>query len=107
MSPIEFFRILTPILPMIGNNHTNITPPKGYIEFISKKTKRFPFSLYHYDGSFYILEDASKEYIMKESGLSEENCSKAIRLVLSGSQDGPDIALIYKYLKNYIGEIVK
>lgn len=66
MNPIEFFRILTPILPMIGNNHTNISPPKPFIEFISKEAKRIPFSLFYQSDSFYVLEDASKEYTIKE-----------------------------------------
>ena len=44
---------------------------------------------------------------MKESGLEGENFLKPLRIVLTGVQDGPDIAEIYKYLKNYIGEIVK
>lgn len=48
-----------------------------------------------------------KSYIMKESGLKDENFSKAFRFVLTGAVNGPDITEIYKYLKNYIGEIVK
>ncbi|NOR56948.1 MAG: glutamate--tRNA ligase [Sulfurimonas sp.] len=48
-----------------------------------------------------------KNYIMKESALSDENFSKALRFILTGAENGPDIALVYKYLKNYIGEIVK
>ena len=48
-----------------------------------------------------------KNYIMKESGLKGENFFKPLRLLLTGAGDGPDIADIYKYLKNYIGEIVK
>ena len=48
-----------------------------------------------------------KNYIIKESGLEGENFLKPLRLLLTGAQDGPDIALVYKYLKNYIGEIVK
>ncbi len=48
-----------------------------------------------------------KSYVMKESGLKEKDFSKALRFLLTGASDGPDIADIYKYLKNYIGEIVK
>lgn len=66
MSPLEFYQILTPILPMIGNNHTNILPPKSFIEFISTEAKRFPFSLHYHNDSLFVLEDASKEYIIKE-----------------------------------------
>ena len=48
-----------------------------------------------------------KAHIMKESGLKEENFSRALRVLLTGIEYGPDIALVYKYIKNYIGEIVK
>jgi len=51
--------------------------------------------------------DDFKNYIMKESGLKGENFSKPLRILLTNAQNGPDIAEIYKYLKNYIGEIVK
>ena len=48
-----------------------------------------------------------KSYVMKKSGFKEENFIKTLRLLLTGSEDGPDIAKIYKCLKNYIGEIIK
>ena len=51
--------------------------------------------------------DDFKNYIMKESGLKDENFFQPLRLLLTGAGHGPDIAEIYKYLKNYIGEIVK
>jgi len=51
--------------------------------------------------------DDFKNYIMKESGLKDENFSKPLRILLTNAEYGPDIAEIYKYLKNYIGEIVK
>ena len=44
---------------------------------------------------------------MKETGLKSENFSKPLRLLLTGTEDGPDLAEIYKHIKNYIGEIVK
>jgi len=48
-----------------------------------------------------------KNYIMKESGITDDNFANPLRLLLTGVENGPDIALVYKYLKNYIGEIVK
>ena len=48
-----------------------------------------------------------KNYIIKESGLKDEEFIKTFRLLLTGAEDGPDIAEIYKHLKNYIGEIIK
>ena len=46
-------------------------------------------------------------YIMNESGLNSENFLKPLRYLLTGAENGPDISDIYKYLKNYIGGIVK
>ncbi|MCF6330543.1 MAG: glutamate--tRNA ligase [Sulfurimonas sp.] len=48
-----------------------------------------------------------KSYIMKESGLKGKNFFKPLRIILTGGEHGPDIAIIYKYIKNYIGEIIK
>jgi glutamyl-tRNA synthetase len=48
-----------------------------------------------------------KEYVMKEVALNEKDFSQLFRLMITGTDDGPEIAEIYKYLKNYIGEIIK
>ncbi|MFD2561479.1 S41 family peptidase [Aquimarina rubra] len=69
MSPIEFYKILTPILPMVGNNHTNILPPKSFVEFISTETKRLPFSFFYKNDTLYVLEDVSKEYLIGEGSI--------------------------------------
>jgi len=51
--------------------------------------------------------DDFKKYVIKESGLEGENFLKPLHYLLTGAENGPDIAKIYKYIKNYIGEIVK
>ncbi|WP_373002121.1 glutamate--tRNA ligase [Sulfurimonas sp.] len=51
--------------------------------------------------------DDFKNYIIKESGLKGNNFLEVLRFLLTGTVNGPDVALVYKYLKNYIGEIVK
>lgn len=48
-----------------------------------------------------------KDYIMKDSGLKGKNFFKPLRILLTGAEHGPDLEAVYKYLKNYIGEIVK
>lgn len=48
-----------------------------------------------------------KNYVMKESGLKGKNFFKPLRILLTGAEHGPDISLIYKYIKNYMGEIIK
>lgn len=51
--------------------------------------------------------DDFKNFVMKESGLKGKDFFKPIRFLLTGAGHGPDVAEIYKYLKNYIGSIVK
>ncbi len=51
--------------------------------------------------------DDFQKYIMKESGLKEEDFFISLRYLLTGVANGPDLNEIYKYLKNYIGGIVK
>ncbi|MEA3373532.1 MAG: glutamate--tRNA ligase [Campylobacterota bacterium] len=51
--------------------------------------------------------DDFKNYLIKETGLKGEFFSKPVRLLLTGTEHGPELADIYKYLKNYLGEIVK
>ena len=51
--------------------------------------------------------DEFKTYILHESGIEESCLEKPLRLLLTNSEDGPEISKIYKYLKNYIGEITK
>ena len=48
-----------------------------------------------------------KDYIIKETQITEENLSKPLYLVLVNTESGPALSEIYKYLKNYLGEIVK
>jgi len=51
--------------------------------------------------------DDFKNYIMKESGLKEKDFFKLFGLLLTGSENTPDLKQLYKYLKNYLGEIIK
>ena len=51
--------------------------------------------------------DDFKNHTMKESSLEGKNFLKPLHYILTGAEDGPDMAEIYKYIKNYLGEIVK
>ena len=75
--------------------------PEEFIEsanIITKSIKKSPYFEEYAD---------FKNYIMKDSGLKGKNFFKPLRYLLTGTINGPDISKIYKYLKNYIGEIVK
>jgi glutamyl-tRNA synthetase len=51
--------------------------------------------------------DDFKSYIMQKSEFKEKILSDELRHLLTGTRNGPDISEIYKYLKNYIGEVIK
>lgn len=48
-----------------------------------------------------------KEYLIEKSGFAEQTLIKPLRLLLGGLDDGPEMADIYMYLKNYLKEVVK
>ena len=48
-----------------------------------------------------------KAYIMKQTEIQEEIFDTIMPLLLTNAEDCSDIAKVYKYLKNYIGEIVQ
>ena len=56
---------------------------------------------------FFEKYDDFTQHLMQESGLEGERFFKALRLLLSGSQEGPDLAQMYPFIKNYMTEIVK
>lgn len=75
--------------------------PEEFVEsakLLSKTIKNVPY--------FEQYSDFEK-YIMQDSGLEGEILSKSLRYLFTGAQSGPDIADIYKCIKNYIGEIIK
>ncbi|MBD3823262.1 MAG: glutamate--tRNA ligase, partial [Epsilonproteobacteria bacterium] len=51
--------------------------------------------------------DEFKSYVMKESALKGKDFFKPLRFILTGAEHGPDLTLIYQFLKNYLKEIVK
>lgn len=59
------------------------------------------------DAPYFEEYEDFNNYIMNESGLKGKNLFKPLRILLTGAEHGPDIAAVYKYIKNYIGEIVK
>ncbi|MBT5935675.1 glutamate--tRNA ligase [Sulfurimonas sp.] len=48
-----------------------------------------------------------KNHIIKESQLTEKDFSIVFRILLTNTQDGPEMGALYNCLKNYIGEIIK
>lgn len=50
--------------------------------------------------------DSFKKALMKESGLKGKKFFKPLRILLTGSEHGPEISELYKHLKNHIKRIV-
>jgi len=48
-----------------------------------------------------------KNYVMKETNLQGEDFFKPLQILLTNTEQGPDVSEVYKYLKNYIKEIIK
>ena len=51
--------------------------------------------------------DAFHSYVKKESGLEGEKLSKALSLLLTGTDNSSKVSELYVHLKDFLGEIVK
>jgi glutamyl-tRNA synthetase len=51
--------------------------------------------------------DDFKAHLLNVSGLTEEHLSTLLRFWLSGSHNGPELALLYPLIKTYLKEIVR
>jgi len=84
---------------------TTIFAPKEMPQEFSEAAKIITQTIK--DAPYFEEYDEFKNYVMKTSGLKGKDFFKPLRILLTGKENGPDLAMIYKYLKNYIGEIVK
>ncbi|QKF73356.1 glutamyl-tRNA synthetase [Aliarcobacter faecis] len=48
-----------------------------------------------------------KNYVVENTNLKGKNLFKPLRYILTGVENGPNLADIYPFIKNYIGEIVR
>ncbi len=80
--------------------------------FASKTCDEFPHEFEKLkkiakDAPYHKTFDTYKAYLLKQSELKEEQFSKPFRALLTGETSGPNLADIYPYIKNYLGEIIK
>lgn len=80
MSPLEFFRILTPYVHYIRNAHTSIRPPQPYIDHVNSQAKTLPLKLMYSEGNLIVTEVLSSqskikpgEVITKVNGMSVDS----------------------------------
>ncbi|MEM7369936.1 MAG: S41 family peptidase [Bacteroidota bacterium] len=57
MTDIAFYRLVSPLLTPIGNGHTNIQPPDGFLAQHRTNFSIFPISIKWIEGSLYTLRD--------------------------------------------------
>jgi glutamyl-tRNA synthetase len=48
-----------------------------------------------------------KAYIMGETGLKEKQLSKPLRLILTGTEHGPELDEVYPLIRSYITEVAR
>jgi glutamyl-tRNA synthetase len=51
--------------------------------------------------------DAFLEYVQEASDIKGEKLHEALRILLTNSSETPPLCEIYRYIKNYLGEIIK
>lgn len=59
------------------------------------------------DAPYFEEFEEFKKYLSEKSELKGENFSKALRILLTGEQSGPDLEKVYPLIKNYLQEITK
>src|ERR1700745_3085881 len=66
MEPLEFYRILAPVVARIKCGHTGVLPPKETLQAMDKTIALFPFDVVVLDGKVYV----SREYLPDEQKLA-------------------------------------
>ncbi len=57
--------------------------------------------------NYFETYDELKDYVVEKTSLKGKNLFKPLRYILTGVENGPNLADIYPFIKNYLGEIVK
>ncbi len=93
MSSIEYFRLLTPLLELIGNGHTHIVPSKLFYKQMRSKMGYFPLDLYVHQDIVYVLRNNSNDGSIVEGSIVEkingQNAFNVIKEIASNlTRDG-------------------
>lgn len=48
-----------------------------------------------------------KDYLTEKSGVKGKNFLKSSHILLTGTEDGPDLDILYPHIKNYLAEIIR
>lgn len=88
MSELEFYRVMSPIMPMLGCGHTNLYVSKGYDEYLKQHGEYLPLSV-KYVG----------ERLLVHGNLSEADIPVGSEIIAINGRSVPDIIqLLYANL---------
>ncbi|RBQ31965.1 glutamate--tRNA ligase [Arcobacter sp. FW59] len=59
------------------------------------------------NATYFETYDELKNYVVEKTALKGKNLFKPLRFILTGTENGPNLADIYPFIKNYLGEIVR
>lgn len=59
LSPVEFYRILTPVVHAFRNAHTIIKPPQSFLDYVNSTAKRLPMSFHYRNDSLMVKANYS------------------------------------------------
>ncbi len=51
--------------------------------------------------------DELKQHVVDTTGIKGKQLFKSLRILLTGAEHGPELGDVYRYIKSYLGEIVK
>jgi C-terminal processing protease CtpA/Prc len=68
-SILDFYRKMSVVVSNIRNRHTKLSLPTEIKQFLGKEAKRIPFKLFYRNDSLYVIQDASKEYMIREGSV--------------------------------------
>lgn len=57
--------------------------------------------------AYFETYDELKNFIMEKTSLKGKNLFKPLRYILTGVENGPNLADIYPFIKNYLGDIIR
>ena len=65
LSPVHFFRLLTPIIHAVRNSHTTIRPPESFLDYVRSDVNRLPMKFIYRNDSLIVVDIYAANYRIK------------------------------------------
>jgi len=105
ITALEFYRKISTLLPVIANGHTNMGPPKAYVESVSIYESFFPFLTYWDRDTLFVTKNLSRNdsintrsAILSINGESTKTIVK--KMMTSLTRDGYNTTLPRRAVNN-------